>query len=50
LSYDQRSNRGNKNFTWDATDATGKKVSSGIYFTRECTLQGKAFKVLTYIK
>jgi len=36
--------------TWDATDASGKKVSSGIYFARAATPQGFIATKLLYVR
>ncbi len=42
--------KGAHKFTWDATDASGKEVSSGSYFTVASTPQGKITKTLTLIR
>jgi hypothetical protein len=42
--------KGTHKFTWDATDANGKAVSSGLYFAVASTPQGKLSKTLTLIR
>jgi hypothetical protein len=42
--------KGVHKFTWDATDAKGKDVSSGLYFAVAGTPQGKITKTLTLIR
>lgn len=42
--------KGTHKFTWDATDASGKAVSSGLYFAVAGTPQGKFTKTLTLIR
>jgi hypothetical protein len=42
--------KGTHKFTWDATDASGKAVSSGLYFAVAGTPQGKITKTLTLIR
>jgi hypothetical protein len=42
--------KGTYKYAWDATDAFGKTVCSGIYFVRASTPQGKLSKTLTLIK
>jgi hypothetical protein len=42
--------KGTHKFTWDATDAKGKAVSSGLYFAVAGTPQGKISKTLTLIR
>jgi hypothetical protein len=42
--------KGTHKFTWDATDAKGKEVSSGLYFAVAGTPQGKITKTLTLIR
>jgi hypothetical protein len=42
--------KGSHKFTWDATDADGKAVSSGLYFAVAGTPQGKMTKILTLIR
>lgn len=42
--------KGTYKFTWDATDASGKAVSSGLYFAVAGTPQGKITKSLTLIR
>jgi hypothetical protein len=42
--------KGTHKFTWDATDARGKAVSSGLYFAVAGTPQGKFTKTLTLIR
>jgi hypothetical protein len=42
--------KGRHRFTWDATDAEGKAVSSGLYFAVASTPQGKVSKALTLIR
>ena len=41
---------GDEKIVWDATDASGKKVSSGIYFARASTAQTEKTIKLLYIK
>jgi hypothetical protein len=45
-----RLEKGTHKFTWDATDARGKAVSSGLYFAVAGTPQGKITKSLTLIR
>jgi hypothetical protein len=42
--------KGTHKFTWDATDAVGKEVSSGSYFAVASTPQGKISRRLTLIR
>jgi hypothetical protein len=42
--------KGTHKFTWDATDADGKAVSSGLYFAVAGTPQGKITQRLTLIR
>jgi hypothetical protein len=42
--------KGRHKYTWDATDANGKAVSSGLYFAVASTPQGKVSKALTLIR
>jgi hypothetical protein len=42
--------KGTHKFTWDATDASGKAVSSGLYFAVASTPQGKLTEALTLIR
>lgn len=42
--------KGTHNFSWDATDASGKEVSSGSYFAVATTPQGKIIRTLTLIR
>jgi hypothetical protein len=41
---------GDKKVVWDATDASGKKVSSGLYFARASTPRQSQSIRLTYLK
>ena len=45
-----RLEKGRHKFTWDATDANGKTVSSGLYFAVATTPQGKISERLTLIR
>jgi hypothetical protein len=50
IKSDNNDGGGRWKLTWDATDASGKRVSSGIYFARASTDQGEAMIILNYVK
>ena len=50
LFKEGRLEKGTHNFAWDATDAAGKAVSSGLYFAVASTPQGKITKTQTLIR
>jgi len=42
--------KGTHDFTWDATDASSEKITSGIYFVKAVTPQGLQTLKLVYLK